>query len=383
MKFSHRAVAALAFVGNASCFSIQGHSTLLATSPFTRNTAGRTAPRSTSLYFSEISGGMEELHELAEEDAKNVLTRRVRKSPSFWKLAGYATIPLSAALGFGLVPSRRLAAHAAGALVTGVAGAVGKSRLDAITESAATPAIAQAVLDHKLDDAASTASYVKQIQSDFGIVDNGDFEEMCGTVYSKYLLGMVKYNPQAKTSELKELDNLKLALGLSNLQVGEAHASAAEEWYRTTCQFTPEEDLEDPDHPDRVAMHKMLFLTERALRQGEETEEAFRFEMTRVAKAMNLSLPTAMERLAEVVEPFYERALKSTRSKLGSDQVSSNMLQRARKTLGISDQTAFDMHVACFNEEVRSLLGIEENGEETKAGESKFIDGAEDRVRKM
>lgn len=323
---------------------------------------------------------MDELQDFTEQD-KSPLSQQVRKSPSFWKMASMASIPVSAALGFGLVPSRRLAAHAAGALVTGVAGAVGKSKLDAVAESVAKPAIAQAIIDHGLDDAATTAAYVKAIQETFGIVDDEDFEAMCTEIYSKYLMGMVKFNPSAKTSELKELENLKTALGLTNLQVGEAHAAAASEWYRTTCLFTPEEDLQDPDHPDRQAMDKVLFLTERALRQGGETDEAFNFEMTRVAKALNLKTVEAVERVAEVVEPFYQRALKSTRNKLGSNQVSAGMLERARKTLGVLEETSIDMHIACFNEEVKALLGLEtESDEEVDTSAAVFEEGAAERV---
>lgn len=311
-----------------------------------------------ALQFAEISGGMEELQELTENPSVSPLEKQVRKSPSFWKIAGYATIPVSAVLGFGLVPSRRLAAHAAGALVTGVAGAIGKSRLDAVAESAATPAIAQAILDHGIDDPAKTHEMIMEIKELYGIIDDDDFEAMCADVYAKYLLGMVKYNPIPKTSEIKELQKLKTTLGLNNLLAGEAHAAAAQEWYRTTCLFTPEEDLDDPDHPDRQAMDKFLFLTERALRQGGETNEAFKFEMTRVAKAMKLKLNTALDRVSEVQDPFYRRALRSTRGKLGTNQVSESMLERARQSLGIDEQTAFDMHVACFNEEIREQLGL-------------------------
>jgi hypothetical protein len=330
------------------------------------------------LRFAEISGGMEELQELTNNPSTSVLEKQVRKSPSFWKLAGYATIPVSAALGFGLVPSRRLAAHAAGALVTGVAGAIGKSRLDAVTESAALPAIAQAIIDHGIDDPATTNGYINELKELHGIIDDEDFEAMCAEVYSKYLLGMVKYSPVPKTSEPKELEKLKTALGLNNLLVGEAHAAAAQEWYRQTCLFTPEEDLADPDHPDRQAMDKMLFLTERALRQGNETDQAFKFEMTRVAKAMKLKLTTALDRISEVQEPFYQKALKSVRAKLGTNQVSATMLERARLTLGIDKATAFDMHVACFNEEVRSQLGLKADDDdddgEGEGDESREID---------
>lgn len=378
MRFTSLTVAAFLLAANheSEAFNVRPP---MAVSP--RQLHQRVSP----LNFAEISGGLEELQELTEDKNISPLEKQVRKSPSFWKLAGYATIPVSAALGFGLVPSRRLAAHAAGAVVTGVAGAIGKSRLDAVTESAALPAIAQVIIDNGLEDPSATAAVIRELQNKFGIVDDEEFEYMCSQVYSKYLLGMVKFNPIAKTSELKELSDLKTVLGLSNLQVGEAHASAAEEWYRTTCLFTPEEDLDDPDHPDRQSMDKFLFLTERAMRQAGETNEAFNFEMTRAAKAMQLKLTTAMDRVADVQEPFYERALKSTRTKLGSNQVSGSMLERARKTLGITDETAFDMHVACFNEEVRSLLGLEAAGDDDDAAEvdkssAKFSDDAEERV---
>jgi hypothetical protein len=313
--------------------------------------------------FKELpSGGMEQLQELTQTaDEATMISRKVRQSPSLFKLAGLATIPLSAALGFGLVPSRRLAAHTVGAVVSGLAGAVGKSRLDALTEEHAKPALAH-----------------------------------CLQIYATYLLGMVKYSPAAKTSELKELESLKAALALENLHVGEAHCNAATEWYRTTCLFTPEEELDDVDHPDRQAMDKLLFLTERALRQGGETDEAFCFEMTRVAKAVNLDLSTAMDRVAETAEPFYARALKSTRAKLGTNQVSAAMLERARSTLGIADETAFDMHVAAFNDEVQELLGLatatgsgtstatesdNDTSSPTYLGTVKFPDGAIERVR--
>jgi hypothetical protein len=383
MRFTSLTVAALLLVNNhvSEGFSVRPP---MALAPLSQIHQQSHSQRLSPLNFAEIAGGMEELQELTEAKGLSAFEKQVRKSPSFWKLAGLATIPVSAALGFGLVPSRRLAAHAAGAIVTGVAGAIGKSRLDVITESAATPAIAQAIIDHGLEEPSTTAGFIREVQSLFGIVDDEDFESMCADVYSKYLLGMVKFNSSAKTSEMKELDNLKTALGLSNLQVGEAHGATAAEWYRTTCLFTPEEDLEDPDHPDRQAMDKFLFLTERALKQGEETLEAFNFEMTRVGRAMKLTLPEVMERVADVQEPFYQRALKSTRSKLGSKQVSEAMLERARKTLGISDETAFDMHVACLNEETRELLGLEEKDEDSEEeidkSSAKFSEGAKERV---
>ena len=88
--------------------------------------------------------------------------------------------------------------------------------------------------------------------------------------------------PIAKTSELKELRSLRAALGLDNMQVGRAHADAASSFYRDVTRFTSSDELEDEGHPDRVSLDKLLFLTERALRMGGETDEAFTFEFSRV-----------------------------------------------------------------------------------------------------
>mmetsp|Transcript_30612 Transcript_30612/g.73415 ORF Transcript_30612/g.73415 Transcript_30612/m.73415 type:complete len:1104 (-) Transcript_30612:57-3368(-) len=378
MKFTSLTVVALLLAEskNGDAFTVKQP---MSVSQIHQNSRSTLSP----LNFAEISGGMEELQEYTDAKTVSPLEKQVRKSPSFWKLAGYATVPVSAALGFGLVPSRRLAAHAAGALVTGVAGAIGKSKLDSVAEVATPPAIAQAILDHGLDDPLTTAGYVKEVQNVFGIVDDEEFECMCSDVYSKYFLGMVKFNPIAKTSELKELTKLRQALSLSNLQVGEAHSAAAAEWFRQTCLFTPEEDLDDPDHPDRQAMDKLFFLTERALTQGGETPEAFQFEMTRVATAMKLTLPEAMERVADVQEPFYARALKSTRTKLGTNSVSGSTLERARETLGLDEQTAFDMHITAFNEEVKELLGLSEDEEVEDMSSAKFSEGAQARLDQL
>lgn len=324
----------------------------------------------------ESSGGMEELNEMLETNPQynTMVSKQIRKSPSLWKLAGYASIPLGAALGFGLVPSRRLAAHAVGAIVTGIAGAVGKSRLDVYTEANAKPALLQALVNvGNMENAQQAAAAVQQVQDDFGVVQE-DFQILCTEVYAAYLVGMVKYNPIAKTSELKEMQAVQQALSLNSLQIGEAHATAAQAFYRQVTLETSEEELQEENNPDRLALDKLLFLTERAL--AGETPEAFKFEFTRVSKALGISdMLEAQERVAETVEPFYVRALKSTRSKLGTDQVSTRMLERARKTLGIPDTTAADLHVACFNAQVQIELGVSNEGGENVELENENDDG--------
>jgi len=300
-------------------------------------------------------------------------------------VASTVAIPAAAVVGGLVTPSRRLAVDVIGGAVTGVGALVGKSRLDIETERAALPAIAQAIVDHGVDDVDETTEAVETVKDEFGVQDD-DFADMCKDVYKTYLIGMVR-NPMAKTSELGELKNLKLVLGLDNLLVGEAHAAAAEEFYRQISKVTAEEELDDADHPDRMSIDKFLFLSERSFKQGGETEEAFKYEISRIAKAFGgLSVSEALERVAEVAEPFYRRALASTRTKLETGAVSSDMLARARGTLGIDETTASDLHVQTFSDEIKSLLGVAgEDGEEidVDSAEVKFPEGAMERLAQL
>lgn len=323
----------------------------------------------------QSSGGMLELEELL--DADTGVTKTVRKSPLLWKIASYAAIPASAALGFGMVPSTKMAANAAGAVATGVAGFIGRNKMTDLAGSAAKPAIAECVIEYGIGEPAETAEKLEVLREEFSVHPD-DFKSLCGDVYRKYLVGMVKFDNQPRSSELTELENLKAALSLDNLAVGEAHMSAAQDWYRETCLFITEEDLEDEDSAERQAMNKILYLTERALRQNGETEGAFLYEMTRTAKVFNMTYYEALERVEEVVEPFYERALKSARGKLGTDKVSANMLERARATLGVNDRMGFDLHESALNDEVRSL--IEGDDGEIDPKTAKFPEGTAERV---
>jgi hypothetical protein len=261
-------------------------------------------------------------------------------------------------------------AHAVGGLATATLGTVTKSRLDDLTSSAAKPAIAKLILEQGLEDAPALAESVAKVQKDYQ-VDEDDFRAYRCEIYKLYLLGMCQ-NPMAKTSELKELSSLKRALSLDNLDLGAAHADAAAELYRQIGLYTPEEELDDEGHPDRMKIDKCLFLSERAFRSADETDEAFNFEMGRVAKAFKLSTELASERIVEVAEPFYRRALGSTRAKLMSGKVNRDMLMRARESLGIQDSLKNDLHSECYAEEVKAQLT-----------ESGFQEGSVERLRTL
>ncbi len=375
MKIESSALAFLLCAAQTSAFGITGSSyksqflsTPLRASPEVSYSSG--PARNNVSMLATGSGGIEELKEMVKEGDK--LTQSVRKSPGLFKAGGMAAVPAAAILGAVVAPGA-VAGSVAGAAISGVGGFIGKNRLDVASGLAVKPAIAQAIVDAGLESAD-----IESIKKAFGAQDE-DFEEACGDVYKRYMIGMVK-TPITKTSEIKELVSLRNALDMSNLAVGEAHAAAAKEFYRQTSLFTPLEDLEDPDHPDRMSIDKFLFLSERTFRQGGETEEAFKYEMSRVAKAFNIKLSEAMERVAEVAEPFYQKALDSTRAKLETDAVSADMLIRARNSLGIDELSANDMNLNAFTEEVQSLLNKKSGMSEEELASVKFADGASARV---
>mmetsp|Transcript_7078 Transcript_7078/g.8053 ORF Transcript_7078/g.8053 Transcript_7078/m.8053 type:complete len:1125 (-) Transcript_7078:49-3423(-) len=328
--------------------------------------------------FGGGGGGAEELKELADEGDK--LSKTVGGAPGLFKAGGLAAIPAAVALGAIITPPG-VAVTVVGSAMSGVAGFIGKNRIDVATEAAAKPALAQLVIDLSVNSP-EIEDKIKEIQTKFGVEDE-EFVDICSDVYKKYLIGMVK-TPITLTSEMKELSNLRKILNLNNLAVGEAHAAAAKEFYRQTCLFTPVEDLDDPEHPDRMSIDKFLFLSERVFRQGGETNEAFKYEMSRVAKAFDLKIGEVLERVAEVVEPFYQKALDTTRSKIDTDAVSSDMLLRARNSLGIDEMTANDMHLVTFADEVKCLLGKnDKTSEDADLSALAFVEGAKDRLSKL
>ncbi|GMH50574.1 hypothetical protein TrRE_jg13158 [Triparma retinervis] len=224
--------------------------------------------RGTSLNLVEPKGS-DAFTALVSEDTGAV--RQVRDlPPPLRKLASVATIPLSAAAGYLMTPSRRVVASAVGSVVTGVGGVVAKSKLDNVAEKAARGAVARLLMDKGIDDCSEID--IEQVRVDFG-VDEG-------------------------------------------------------EW---------------------------VTIKTRVFRQ-EDTDEAYNYEMMRVGKVFGLSLSEVPDRVGLVAKPFYDRALMSSRTKI--DQVSADMLSRARNSIGIGESTAVAMHLAAYTEEVRELLNL-------------------------
>lgn len=302
-------------------------------------------------------GGPEQLQAYIQLTESMSKTNKV-KNPKLAKLAGVAALPLSYIVGAAITPTRYLAAKAVvGAVAAATAGGVGKSAVEEDVRNACPSAIAERLLELGVDGA-NVADGIECLKDDYG-VEEDDFAAMKIDVYAQYLMGMAK-NPLTKTAELKELKQLREALRLNNSQVGQAHADSARYLDMEISKTTSRWELNDVDHPDRKSIDKMLWLSERAFVQGRETEEAKTFELSRVMNFLYVPTDQGVARIRSVSNPFYERALKSTREKLETGVVSSEMLEKARNTLGITDDDARDMSVEAFDEEVRIQLGLPE-----------------------
>lgn len=111
--------------------------------------------------------------------------------------------------------------------------------------------------------------------------------------------------------------------------------------YSQFVMRTPSTELADEWSPNRRALDKFIFLCDRMFEVC-DTEEAYSFEMTRVSKIFDLTLSEVKERCAAIATPFYQKALGSAAGKW--DSVKADQLQRARKTLGMDEEVAKDMH---------------------------------------
>mmetsp|Transcript_18297 Transcript_18297/g.41814 ORF Transcript_18297/g.41814 Transcript_18297/m.41814 type:complete len:1128 (-) Transcript_18297:68-3451(-) len=322
--------------------------------------------RQLHMFVQEEHKGSDAFVQIMEEDkSTSKLSDTVRSAPKNVRdLVRAGAIPAAAAVGFVLNPvAGSVAFGALQGAAFGAGGAVLRSKLVDVTEKSARGALASALMERGYDPSSGgvTAEEVEVIRTEYGC-DGGDFDEYKCEIFRRFVANMMK-TPATKTSDIAELTKLKVAIGLSNIQTGNAMQEAGKAVYNDCCLWTSTADLEDPENADRRKLDKMLFLADRLFAK-EETEEAYRYETARIARIFSMDAQTMEERVKSIAVPFYQRALASTRTKL--DTVSSDMLQRARGTIGIDEETMDDLHQSTYLEEVQALLETEDTENKDK-----------------
>eukprot|EP00934_Nitzschia_sp_Nitz4_P001038 Nitzschia sp. Nitz4//scaffold7_size249615//24519//28399//NITZ4_001141-RA/size249615-augustus-gene-0.19-mRNA-1//-1//CDS//3329558334//1038//frame0 len=309
------------------------------------------------------SGGRLGIAAFLSERPEDPWSKRVSTSPDTWRLATMAAVPVSAALGGGLMPSRNIAVRAAGAVVSGLCGAVGKSRVVVEMEKCAPYAVAQVLVDYRLKDPAEVLLHVQEVQKRYNVPDE-EFQFACAKVFSQYIFGMVVWDYKLSTADIKEVKTLRSALGLSDIMVGQACADTAELYWQLCKDWNNVDLLERPVDPVYKAATKLLFLTDRLVRgdSDDASEDVARFEVSRVASALRLKHKDAADRSQWMSMRFYKRVLDSTLAKLGTNAITAELISKAKKSLGVRDDVADMLHKRYFEKEVASLLGVKPVG---------------------
>ncbi|CDF34634.1 unnamed protein product [Chondrus crispus] len=191
---------------------------------------------------------------------------------------------------------------------------------------------------------------VQGMKGKFGLSDE-DLTEMCETTYELYLLAMVAV-PDVSFGEISQLGRLKAAFRLGGASVGDAHFEACRAFYRNNVVYMDAEDDDFERDAAQRKLDKLLFLSDR-MYEDKETEEAYRYEQSRLFKFFSMNKDRYEERVARVALPFYKDVV--ARACVDSS-VGSEDLLAAQATLGVKDIQAERIRSDAYADRVDSLV---------------------------
>eukprot|EP00178_Gracilaria_changii_P011439 TRINITY_DN3259_c0_g1_i1.p1 TRINITY_DN3259_c0_g1~~TRINITY_DN3259_c0_g1_i1.p1 ORF type:complete len:1069 (+),score=193.52 TRINITY_DN3259_c0_g1_i1:189-3395(+) len=254
----------------------------------------------------------------------------------------------STAIGFNVAPDKGVLRPAA-AVCGGVVATAGIVALRKGPEKAARKHLGNLISDLGLDNT-DLATKVSEAKSKFG-VDDDAFEAMKQMLYQYYLLGMLR-NSSVTFGEISQLTRLKHVLALSGAAIGDAHYEASRAFYRTNVVFLEDEEDAVARQNAQWKLNKLLFLSDR-MYADKDTEEAYRYEKSRLLKFFSLSTDDYDERLEQVSLPFYRdvvaRACVDT-------SVTQEDVMAAQAALGVRDVQAARIRIDAYADRVESLV---------------------------
>ncbi|CBJ30096.1 IAP100 protein [Ectocarpus siliculosus] len=293
--------------------------------------------------------GKDSFKQIEEEVDSDPIKKSVSKmTPGVAKAVLTGVIPIASAVGYLAMPGG-VAVSAIGAVASGVGGNLARKKLKQARQDSA-PAQVAGLLDAKGVGNITPLEIMESLGS-FGL-EGEAAEDILIQIFSKYVVAMCQ-NSATKTSEIKELSELRETLGLDGLLMGEALYQAASPVYSQFVMRTPSAELADEWSPNRRALDKFIFLCDRMFEVC-DTEEAYSFEMSRISKMFDLNLGEVKERCAAIANPFYQKALGSAAAKWES--VKADQLKRARQTLGMDEEVAHEMHKEVYRSEALKLV---------------------------
>lgn len=199
-------------------------------------------------------------------------------------------------------------------------------------------------------ESADLAEKVGQIPSKFGIPED-DFLAMKQTMYEYYLLGMLN-TFAVSFGEISQLVRLKHSLGLRGAAIGDAHFEAGRAFYRNNVIFLDAEDDPSARRESQSKLDKLIFLSDR-MYADKDTEEAYRYERSRIMKFFSMSSDQYEERLARIALPFYKDVVGRA---CVDATVTQEDVMAAQATLGIRDIQADRIRADAYADRVDALV---------------------------
>lgn len=269
-------------------------------------------------------------------------------APPLRGLLAVATVVAASAVSFSAAPPRGIARP--GAAVAGAAvAAAGVVTLRNGPKKAARKYLASLLVEKGLADP-TLPPLVQGMKGKFGLSDE-DLTGMCQTTYELYLLAMVAV-PDVSFGEISQLGRLKAAFGLGGANVGDAHFEACRAFYRNNVIYLDAEDDDVERDAAQRKLDKLIFLSDR-MYEDKETEEAYRYEQSRLFKFFSMTKDRYDERVARVALPFYKNVV--ARACVDSS-VGSEDLLAAQATLGVKDIQAERIRSDAYADRVDALV---------------------------
>jgi len=261
-------------------------------------------------------------------------------------LSAYTVLPGLSLLAALLCPSKtRLARGLAGALGC-LVGTIVNGLLKQAKKDAASCSIARLLADH-MQEGMSVEELRGLIQGKrkrFGVPVGAAKSEawedhQLQEIYEALLNKLVE-GPEHDPSDLPTLQRLKAVLDMDGVVVGNAHRHAAQLLVSKGYSGLDGDAM-------RIAMNKLLFLSERAF-ADEEPVEAGRYEMGRLTQVLQISEKEASERIASVSRAMYQQNLSAVVDKV--DAHTGEALAGAKAAFGLAGDEAERMNVGTYRQ---------------------------------
>lgn len=269
-------------------------------------------------------------------------------SPPLRLIVSSLAVAASATIAFKVAPTRGPVRPVAAASTAVVMAGVGTLALRNGPSKAARKYLASSLAEFGTSE--EFAHRVRSIPSKFG-VSSDDFLEMKQTLYQYFLLAVVSKSSLA-FSELSQLSLLKSALGLSGAVTGDAHFEAARTFYRENVVYL--DALEDSAARDdaQKKLDKLIFLSDR-MYADKDTEEAYRYEKSRILKFFAMKEDEYQQRMARLALPFYKDIIIRA---CADSSITEEDILVAQSTLGVRDVDAERIRSDVYTDRVESLV---------------------------